>query len=212
MASTMRRAMTPTPANDAGDLAPASLPDIERKVSGLGAKLAAERAERGWSLAQLAQRAGMSPAAVHKIEKNGMTPTIATLMKIAAALGRSVSYFVEEPATPDVSVIRADERAQVYTSKKGLDLTNISGRYGPFLIAGAEATVEPYADSGPTPMNHPGEELVIVTDGAMEFNVGDEQHRLEAGDSIHFRTLLPHSWRNPEGSPARAIWLVVRSS
>ncbi len=100
MASTMRGAMTPTPANDAGDLAPASLPEIERKVSGLGAKVAAERAERGWSLAQLAQRAGMSPAAVHKIEKNGMTPTIASLMKIAAALGRSVSYFVEEPATP----------------------------------------------------------------------------------------------------------------
>ncbi len=194
------------------DLAPASLPEIERKVSGLGAKLAAERAERGWSLAQLAQRAGMSPAAVHKIEKNGMTPTIASLMKIAAALGRSVSYFVEEPATPDVSVIRGDERAQVYTSKQGLDLTNLSGRYGPFLIAGAEAVVEPYADSGPTPMNHPGEELVIVTEGTMEFTVGEEQHRLAAGDSIHFRTLLPHSWRNPEEQPARAIWLVVRSS
>ena len=35
--------------------------EIERKVSGLGAKVAAERAERGWSLAQLAQRAGISP-------------------------------------------------------------------------------------------------------------------------------------------------------
>ena len=99
---------------------------------------------------------GMSPGAVHKIEKSGMTPTIASLMKIAAALGRSVSFFVEEPATPDVSVIRGDERAKVYTSKQGLDLRNLSGRYGPFLIAGAEAVVEPYADSGPTPMNHPG--------------------------------------------------------
>jgi transcriptional regulator with XRE-family HTH domain len=196
----------------AREIAPPSLPEIERKVNGLGAKLAAERAERGWSLAQLAQRAGMSPAAVHKIEKNGMTPTIASLMKIAAALGRSVSYFVEEPANPDVAVIRGDERAQVYTSKQGLDLTNLSGRYGPFLIAGAEAFVEPYADSGPTPMNHPGEELVIVTAGEMEFTVGGECHLVRAGDSIHFRTLLPHSWRNPSEEPAHAIWLVVRSS
>ena len=54
----------------------------------------------------------MSPGAVHKIEKSGMTPTIASLMKIAAALGKSVAYFVDEPATPDVSVVRADERAQ----------------------------------------------------------------------------------------------------
>ena len=192
--------------------APASLPDIERKVSGLGAKVAAARAERGWSLAQLAQRAGVSPAAVHKIEKNGMTPTIASLMKIAAALGRSVSYFVEEPSTPDVNVVRHDERAPVYTSKQGLDLRNLSGRYGPFLIAGAEAVMEPYADSGPSPMNHPGEELVIVTEGEIVVTVDGTAYELATGDSIHFRTSLPHSWRNPSEEPARAIWLVVRSS
>src|SRR3954451_20742364 len=165
-------------------------------VSGLGAKLAAERAERGWSLAQLAQRAGLSPAAVHKIEKNGMTPTIASLMKIAAPLGRSVSCFVEEPSTTDVSVVRAGERAEVYTSKQGLDLKNISGRYGPFQIAGAEALMEPYADSAPPPMNHPGEELVIVLEGTMCFTVDGDRYELAAGDSIHFRTPLPHSWSN----------------
>lgn len=194
------------------DNAPPSLPEIERKVLGLGAKVAAERAERGWSLAQLAARAGMSPGAVHKIEKSGMTPTIASLMKIAAALGRSVSYFVEEPATPDVNVIRHADRAKVFTSKQGLDLRNLSGRYGPFLIAGAEAVAEPFADSGPAPMSHPGEELVIVTEGRMVFTVDGQRHELGEGDSIHFRTLLPHSWANPADVPARATWLVVRSS
>jgi transcriptional regulator with XRE-family HTH domain len=190
----------------------AALGEIERKVSGLGAKVAAERAERGWSLAQLAQRAGLSPGAVHKIEKSGMTPTIASLMKIAAALGRSVSFFVEEAATPDVNVIRHDERAKVYTSKQGLDLRNLSGRYGPFLIHGADAAVEPLAESGPEPMSHPGEELVIVHEGQMVFTVDGEHYDVGPGDSIHFRTLLPHSWRNPSAHPARATWLVVRAS
>jgi transcriptional regulator with XRE-family HTH domain len=192
--------------------APAALPEIERTVSAIGAKVAHARGERGWSLAQLAQRAGLSPAAVHKVEKSGMTPTIASLMKIAAALGKSVSYFVEEPATPDVSVVRCEQRTQVYTSKQGLDLRNISGRYGPFLIAGADAIVEPGADSGPTPMNHPGEELVIVHEGAMAFTVDGQRYELAEGDSIHFRTRLPHSWCNPTDAPARATWLVVRSS
>ena len=157
--------------------APAGLPEIERTVSEIGAKVARARAERGWSLAQLAQRAGMSPGAVHKIEKSGMTPTIATLMKIAAALGKSVAYFVDELENPDVNVIRGDERARVYTSKQGLDLRNLSGRYGGFAMAGAEAVFEPFADSGPTPMNHPGEELVIVLEGRMEFEVDGECHR-----------------------------------
>ena len=81
-------ASTPAPNYDPRlTFAPLSLPDIERTVSALGAKLAAARAERGWSLAELARRAGVSTASVHKIEKSGMTPTIATLMKVASALG-----------------------------------------------------------------------------------------------------------------------------
>jgi transcriptional regulator with XRE-family HTH domain len=192
--------------------APAALPEIERTVSEIGAKVARARAERGWSLAQLAHRAGMSPGAVHKIEKSGMTPTIASLMKVAAALGKSVSYFVDEPSEPDVNVIRGDERAKVYTSKQGLELRNLSGRYGGFAVAGAEAGIEPRADSGPLPMNHPGEELVIMLEGRMEFDVDGVTHEVGEGDSIHFRSVRPHSWRNPTDEPARAVWLVVRAS
>jgi transcriptional regulator with XRE-family HTH domain len=191
---------------------PLALPEIERTVSEIGAKVARARSERGWSLAQLAQRSGLSTAAVHKIEKSGMTPTIASLMKVASALGKSVSYFVDEPEEPDVNVIRGDQRARVYTSKQGLDLRNLSGRYGGFAMAGAEAVVEPLADSGPTPMNHPGEELVIVLEGRMEFEVDGRCHVIGPGDSIHFRAVRPHSWRNPADEPARAVWLVVRAS
>ena len=191
--------------------APAALPRIEQTVSEIGAKVARARSERGWSLAQLAQRSGLSAAAVHKIEKSGMTPTIASLMKVAAALGKSVSYFVDEPEDTDVNVIRGDARARVYTSKRGLELRNLSGRYGGFAMAGAEAAVEPLADSGPTPMSHPGEELVIMLDGRMEFEVDGIGYEVGPGDSIHFRATRPHSWRNPLDEPARAVWLVVRA-
>jgi transcriptional regulator with XRE-family HTH domain len=204
---------TPTEPTALSVSAPKALPEIERTVSEIGAKVAKARAERGWSLAQLAERAGLSPAAVHKVEKSGMTPTIASLMKIASALGKSVGYFVDEadPVRP-VTVIRRDERAPLYTSKQGLVLENISGRYGPFWVAGAEAHVEPGADSGPEPMSHPGEELVLVTQGRMTFTIDDASYDLDEGDSIHFRTVRPHSWANPTGRPARAIWLAIRGS
>ncbi len=193
--------------------APKPLPEIERTVSEIGAKVAKARAERGWSLATLADRAGLSTAAIHKIEKSGMTPTIASLMKVAAALGKSVGYFVEEvEATRPVTVIRADERSRLYTSKEGLELQNISGRYGPFWVAGAEAIVEPRADSGPDPMSHPGEELVLLLDGSMTFTIDGEPYELQAGDSIHFRTVRPHSWANPDDRRARAVWLSIRGS
>jgi transcriptional regulator with XRE-family HTH domain len=186
---------------------------VEQAVSELGGKVASARAERGWSLQQLADRSGLSPAAIHKVEKSGMTPTITSLMKIAAALGKSVSYFIDESETlRPVTHIREAERSLLYTSKKGLTLENISGRYGPFFVAGAEAHVEPHADSGPEAMVHPGEELVVVLEGSMRFEVGGEPYKLDTGDALHFRTTLPHSWSNPSAVPARAIWLAIRSS
>jgi transcriptional regulator with XRE-family HTH domain len=192
-------------------ITPPSLPDIERTVSALGAKLGQARAERGWSLAELARRAGVSTASVHKIEKSGMTPTIATLMKIAAALGTNVSYFIDEGvAVPAAMVVRGDERARLYTSKTGITLDNVSGRYGRYRLAGAEARVEPLASSGPEPMRHPGEELVYLLEGTMCFTVDGETIDLLPGDSIHFRTDRPHSWANPSERPARALWFMVR--
>jgi transcriptional regulator with XRE-family HTH domain len=205
---TIRHVVNPEPERN---ITLRTLPDIERTVSALGAKVAMARAERGWSLAELARRAGVSTASVHKIEKSGMTPTIATLMKIAAALGTSVSYFIDEDVdVPAAIVVRSDARARLYTSKHGIALDNVSGRYGRYRLAGAEAVVEPLANSGPDPMRHPGEELIYLLEGAMCFIVDGEAIRLAPGDSIHFRTDRPHSWENPSERPARALWFMVR--
>jgi len=199
------------PAEPARKIAPLSLPDIERTVSALGAKVAAARAERGWSLAELARRAGVSTASVHKIEKSGMTPTIATLMKVASALGTSVSFFIDEDvAVPAAIIVRGDTRARLYTSKTGISLDNVSGRYGRYRLAGAEARIEPLATSGPDPMRHPGEELIYVVEGTLRVTVDNDVTELESGDSIHFRTDRPHTWANPSEAPARALWFMVR--
>jgi transcriptional regulator with XRE-family HTH domain len=202
-----------TTKHDGDKVAPLTLPDIERTVSALGAKLAAARAERGWSLAELGRRAGVSTASVHKIERSGMTPTIATLMKVASALGTSVSYFIDEDvAVPAAMVVRGNARARLYTSKTGIALDNVSGRYGRYRLAGAEARVEPLASSGAEPMRHPGEELVYLVEGVMRFTVDGDVIDLAAGDSIHFRTDRPHTWENPSERPARALWFMVRGA
>jgi quercetin dioxygenase-like cupin family protein len=105
----------------------------------------------------------------------------------------------------------AAERRPVLTSKHGLELESISGPYGQFLLAGAVATLERGADSGPQPMEHPGEELVHVLDGGIEICVDDGLYRLGVGDSLHFRTDRPHRWRNLADGPTRAVWMAFRT-
>ena len=104
----------------------------------------------------------------------------------------------------------ADETRPVYTSHKGIALHSISGPYGRYLLAGARATVVPGATSGRKPMQHPGEELVHVTGGVLEFTVTGQSYRVEAGNTLHFRGDQPHTWRNPGTIDATAIWMALR--
>jgi transcriptional regulator with XRE-family HTH domain len=186
--------------------------DLERIVGSIGLKVFSLRKRMGLSLQQLGERSDVSAAAIHKIEQGGMVPTITTLLKIAGALGRPVSYFVEEDVgRDDVAVLTPpDEERPVYTSHKGIALNSISGPYGRFLLAGARATVAPGATSGRKPMQHPGEELVHVTDGLLEFTVTGQLFQVGAGSTLHFRGDQPHTWRNPGATEAHAVWMALR--
>jgi transcriptional regulator with XRE-family HTH domain len=197
---------------------PASSVRIEEHVDGIvnsiGPKVKKLRQEQRLSLQQLAIKAEVSAAAIHKIERNDMVPTITTLLKISAALQRPVSYFIEpdeEPSEP-ATLTRAGERPAVFTPHRGLHLAGISGPYAQFAGAAAEATVDPGADSGDKPLTHPGEELVLVTAGALAFEVDGTRYELGPGDSLHFVGDRPHHWANEGKVPARAVWFALRDS
>jgi transcriptional regulator with XRE-family HTH domain len=185
--------------------------ELHKVVSGIGPKIKALRAENGLSLQALAARADVSAATIHKMEQGDMVPTITTLLKIASALQRPVAYFVEEQEhTPPTAVIRPDERPDIYTSHTGIHLAGITGPYDEFMVAAAYATVQPYANSGVKPMSHGGEEMVYVISGSLEFTISGRVYELKPGDSLHWRTYQPHSWRNPGDTDATAIWMALR--
>lgn len=186
---------------------------VTQIVSGIGPKVRVLRKQAGLSLQQLAVQSNVSAAAIHKIEQSGMVPTITTLLKIADALGRPVSYFVDETdaATDPTVFTPVDLDRPIFTSHTGIDLAGVSGPYGKFQLAGARATVEPGANSGEEMLEHPGEELVYVVSGALEFVVGATAYTLGPGDALHFRTVQPHSWRNPSATDAAvALWMALR--
>ncbi len=184
---------------------------VNQVVSSIGPKVRLLRKSNGYSLQALAERADVSAATIHKIEHSGMVPTISTLLKIAAALDKPVSHFVEEDHDhlPTVKT-EADERPSIFTSHTGIDLAGISGPYGDFLLAGAIATVIPGANSGTKPMHHDGEELLYVLSGRFEFEISEVLHELGPGDALHFRTQQPHSWHNPGDQDAVIVWLALR--
>ncbi|HEV7210528.1 MAG TPA: cupin domain-containing protein [Blastococcus sp.] len=186
--------------------------ELTRIVSGIGPKLRTLRKQAGLSLQQLANRSDVSAAAIHKIEQSGMVPTITTLLKLSGALGRPVAFFVDEdgPTADPTVLVRDGEQRPILTSHTGIDLAGISGPYGRFYLAGARATVVPGASSGEHAMEHPGEELVYLLEGRLDFVINEQSYCLRPGDSLHFRTVQPHFWRNPGTTDAVALWMALR--
>ena len=177
-------------------------------IAGIGTKIRLLRQGRGLSLQQLAERSGVSAASIHKIERNSMVPTIAVLMKLARSLDRSVGYLVDEEGahTSSAVMVRAKHRDPMFASREGVVMENLAGPSIRFAIEAAVVTVDAGRDSGKSPLAHPGEELVYMLSGSLEFEI-DETYLLRQGDSLHFRTDRPHRWRNPAVRPAKAIWI-----
>jgi transcriptional regulator with XRE-family HTH domain len=186
---------------------------VEEIVSMVGPKIAELRKAQGLSLQQLAVISDVSAAAIHKMERNGMVPTITTLLKLGTALGVPVSYFVqEEESHPEpVHFTAADERRAVFTPHTGLSLSGITGSYRQFQTAAAVASMAPGANSGEKPLKHPGEELVHVLRGQVRFHVGEQDFVLTEGDSLHFSGDVPHHWENASKKPAEVVWVALRN-
>jgi len=177
---------------------------VDRIVNAIGPRLRDLRLQHGLSLQQLAERAGVSAAAIHKIERNGMVPTITTLLKLADAFEKPVAYFVDDQANRSgpVNVTRARPKAA---------LSSISAPSPEFVLAGTVMVVKPGASGGPLAPSR-REALLLVLDGALRFEVDGSTYDLETGDALHLRTDRPHHWQNLGPTMARAVWVTLRPS
>lgn len=177
-------------------------------IKNIGDRIRALRKENRLSIKRLSEISGVSPAGIHKIENNQMVPTIAVLLKLAKALNKSVSYLVEEKEpTREIELVRRKDRQKFYSSRVHVWIENLAGNMEDGFLTGIYCVINPKGNSGRTKMSHRGEEMIVVLDNAIEFNIRNKTYRLSKGDCLHFRTEVPHSWRNPTDRKTKAFWV-----
>ena len=184
-------------------------------VSSIGPKVKKLRQEQRLSLQQLAVKAEVSAAAIHKIERNDMVPTITTLLKVASALDRPVTLLRRAATAISPSRWRSrrpSDRPAVFTPHAGLTLAGISGPYAPFRSAAALATRRTRREQRRQATVHAGEELVFTLEGTLIFDIAGTRHEVGVGDALHFMGDQPHHWVNEGKSEARALWIALRDS
>lgn len=173
----------------------------------VGRRLRKLRAECGLSIRSLAEKSGLNVNTLSLIENGKTSPSVSTLQQVAAALKAPITAFFETETPPQMIVCqKADDRkAATFTHGTLADLGTGFARPGlePFIV-----TLEPYTDSGDTPIVHTGLEFVFCLEGRIGYEVDGQAFTLEPGDSLLFEAHLPHRWRNDGESRSRSLLLL----
>ncbi|OFV89369.1 MAG: hypothetical protein A2V74_06150 [Acidobacteria bacterium RBG_16_70_10] len=181
------------------------------KQQAVGDRVRRLRTDRGLSLRGLAAATGFSPSFISQLEHGQVSPSIASMEKIALALEVTIGGFFAAAADADGGlVVKAGERARMSSSwsKAAVDALSPMGgrrRLDPVLI-----TLEPGGRSGKHPYPHPREEFAYVLEGVVTLTLGPEEHRLRRGDSA---TILPGElrlWENRGRNVARVLLVSTR--
>lgn len=185
-------------------------PAADARTRLVGAEIRRIRTRRGWTLRDLAERCGLSAGFLSQAERGINAISLTSLFALAGALevdavallgaaGRrgGHAYAVtrhDDPHAPQVALGEREHR--VLTA----DLPDQR-------IEVLATTVRPTAEPSPA-TEHDGEEFCHVLRGELAFLLPDETAVLAAGDSIHFKSRIPHAVHNRGTDVAEVLWAV----
>ncbi len=176
----------------------------------LGARLRALRRSNRLTLRQLADRAAITESFLSQVERGVASPSIATVQRIAHALGLSIAeLFTERPTS---SLVRRSERNRIsYPGLRAVDEFLTSAPNGRLQVI--LSTIEPGGGTGEEPYTHDSdEEVVIVLEGRLDVWVGAEHHVLHEGDALTLASRLPHRNTNRGDRPCRVLFCITPPS
>lgn len=131
------------------------------------------------TLKQLSLGCGMSINALSLVERGEVAPTIATLCKIAHALGVPVGHFFQDICPSEVVIHRAGERDACEVSRQALSALTADLEPGESCIPIGFACL-----------------TVLCVSGTLEYRVYENGYRVNPGDSLTFNANAPHVWKN----------------
>jgi len=151
------------------------------------------RLQQGRTMQEIADSCQCSKALLSKIENGKVVPAVATLSKIAKALGVKTSVLLEEGEDGGVALtpnIQALPENFIATSK-GYGIFAfaphvINKKMQPVLIRAVKGEVRAHT------VHHEGEEFFYVLEGELKVHIGTTEYLLKTGESIYFGSFNDH--------------------
>lgn len=180
----------------------------QARVAGeIASRVRAERARRRWTLDELAARSTVSRRLLVQIEQAEANPSLATLLKLAAALGVTLTKLLsEEPDARPITVTSVHDAMTLWSTPAGSS-ARLLVSHGPLELW--SWTLQP-GDRRSSKPHGPGSlELLTVQAGTVALDVGDYHVEIPTGDSAWFDATRPHAYSNPAATPATFTLVVL---
>jgi len=165
----------------------------QRELFALGVRLRGVRRSRMWSLKRLADKSGVSVAAIQKIESGAVNTSLLTVMRLSETLGEPVERLVRasrmDTATPKFVHVAIPKRPKrTIELSLGLKDARLKGEVV-VVQAGTSMVRTPQAEGGPT--------FAYVISGDMNAVFADGMTQsLSVGDAMHLSRAEPMTWTN----------------
>jgi transcriptional regulator with XRE-family HTH domain len=168
--------------------------DVQARVSG---RLRALRTERGLTLAEVAERAGMDASTLSRLESGARRLTLDHLPVLARALGVRADDLLGAPPVEDP---RARTKPKI---RDGMTFWELH-RHPEGPAPHAFKIRLPADRREPILREHEGRDWVYVLSGRVRLVLGDEEYVLQPGEAVDFDTRTPH-WIGVVDGPAEII-------
>jgi transcriptional regulator with XRE-family HTH domain len=172
----------------------------------LGERLRAIRQLRRKTLKEVAEGAGISESFLSQLERGRTNATIATLQRLASSLGIDVSDLFGA-ASPRPQLLRRGARDFISWGERGRKALLTPKPFHSLEVV--VARFEPGGSTGDEPYTHgESEELLIVVEGRVHVQVGEELYEVGAGDSVHYERSTPHRVAIVSDVPAEVLFVI----
>ncbi len=175
----------------------------------LGARLRELRVARNLSLRTLAARTGFSPSFISQVEGETVSPSLASLEKIAAEVGVSLAQLFSSLESPPRTVVRGDARTVYMSAWSQSSIEALTDGATGRKLSAVQVTFQPGGASGKRPDRALHDTFALVVAGTVELSLEDETLVLGAGDAVYVTERTAHVWDNRGAEDATLLLVGV---
>ena len=163
-------------------------------LSDLGRRVRAARLARRLTLEEVVSRANFTVSWLSKLENGQLTPSLDGLVKLAEVLECGVDTLVQGLSEPPQYVVvkQGEGRTEpARDSRSGYATESLADQWrdramNPMIVHLSGVGNRHHPD------NHDGERFLLVLDGEVKLEYGDELIHLDKGDSVYIYAAIPH--------------------